>query len=284
MGKTSKGGVGKVYEARAPRSCAFPLLQQAKGMIMQNWEKALHKFLAKWKSRRDMIGAVLVGSYAVGNPSKHSDIDIHLVLSDAVKWRERGNKYIDGFLIEYFANPLRQLKKYQIDELKGGRKTDIRMFATGKIIFEKTGEVAQFQHESKKLMSKKFKKTSKFWVETVKYTLWDQLDDMRDAADDKSSDFLYLYYIQLETLLVVYSRYLGAEITARAKLQKYFNDKRFRDRYGIPEFPDKIFERQFLLCMNKPAFSKLERLTKYVLDKLGGFNIDGWKFRSRVEP
>ncbi len=51
---------------------------------MQPCEKALHKFLELWVNRKDVIGVVLVGSYAVGNPSKHSDIDVHIILSNDI--------------------------------------------------------------------------------------------------------------------------------------------------------------------------------------------------------
>lgn len=251
--------------------------------VMHDWEKALFKFLEKWIDRKDVIGIVLVGSYAVGNPSAHSDIDVHIILSDDVKWRERGNLYIDGFLIEYFANPIHQLRKYQEDGLKVGRKTDPRMFATGKVILDKTGAARKFQQESRNNLQKKFKKLDKARIETAKYTLWDQLDDMKDVRTNKSSHFLYLYSLQLETLLTVYARFLGAEIPARAKLPKFFNDIEYRDKYNIQKFPDRKFVEHFMDCLYKANFAKLERITNYVLDKMGGFNIDGWKLKTPAE-
>lgn len=65
---------------------------------MQDWEKALHKFLVPWRKRKDALGCLVCGSFVTGNPSKHSDIDVHIVLSDSVTWRERGNKLIDEYI------------------------------------------------------------------------------------------------------------------------------------------------------------------------------------------
>lgn len=42
------------------------------------------------------------GSYITGNPSTHSDLDVHIILNENVNYRERGNKIVDGLLIEYF--------------------------------------------------------------------------------------------------------------------------------------------------------------------------------------
>ena len=71
---------------------------------MEKWELALKKFLKNWENKKEVVGAIVCGSYITGNPSNHSDIDIHLLLSSKTKWRERGNVIIDGILIEYFAN------------------------------------------------------------------------------------------------------------------------------------------------------------------------------------
>ena len=74
---------------------------------MEPWERALTVFLEEWKNREDVIGAIVCGSYVTGNPSLHSDIDVHIILSDKVNWRTRGNVVVNNYLIEYFVNPPR---------------------------------------------------------------------------------------------------------------------------------------------------------------------------------
>jgi len=61
---------------------------------MQNWQKALKKFISNWENKKFTQGAILTGSYAVGNQTTNSDIDVHIVLNNDVKWRERGNLMI----------------------------------------------------------------------------------------------------------------------------------------------------------------------------------------------
>jgi DNA modification methylase len=108
---------------------------------MEKWEIATEKFLKKWKNKKEVVGAVLCGSYITGNPSKHSDLDIQILLDKQIIWRERGNKYVDGFLIEYFANPLPQNLEYYQSDYQRRKKAHIHMFLTGKILFDKNGDV-----------------------------------------------------------------------------------------------------------------------------------------------
>ncbi|WP_245610422.1 nucleotidyltransferase domain-containing protein [Thermococcus celericrescens] len=70
-----------------------------------NRQLALEIFLEEWREKDFVEAALLTGSYAISMETKYSDVDVYIILSDNVDWRERGNKIIDGILIEYFANP-----------------------------------------------------------------------------------------------------------------------------------------------------------------------------------
>jgi hypothetical protein len=96
---------------------------------MREWAGAAQKFLGPWTERSDFEGALVSGSYAVGLPDTHSDIDIMIVLSDRVRFWERGNRDIDGFLIEYLADPDYFWERTFNDEYTAGRKISINMFA-----------------------------------------------------------------------------------------------------------------------------------------------------------
>ena len=71
-------------------------------MIMEKWKFAIEKFLDDYKTEDYFVGAILTGSYATGNQSINSDIDIYIITKDDITWRERGNKLVNGYLIEYF--------------------------------------------------------------------------------------------------------------------------------------------------------------------------------------
>ena len=76
-----------------------------------------------------------MGSCAVGNDNKYSDIDIYIILNNKVKYRERGNLIIDGFLIEYFMNPISKVIDYLKNDKRGHGGSMANMLINGKLIY-----------------------------------------------------------------------------------------------------------------------------------------------------
>ncbi len=252
---------------------------------MQVWELALETFLSEWKDKDFVIGAILTGSFATNNNTENSDIDVHLILSEEITWRERGNKYINGFLIEYFANPVVQLKKYMEEDYHQGIRTDANMFVTGKILFDKNDVVAKLKELAQSYISKPFEPVNNISLELMKYRLFDEFENIKDNYETES--FNYYYYIFLEMLLMTYKNYLGAELPSNSKIYKFFTSETFRARYNLKPFPDPEFVKSYLegitLSDKSEKYALLEKLTQYTLAKMGGFKIDGWKINTPVE-
>lgn len=80
-------------------------------------------------------------------------------------------------MIEYFANPVSWIKKYQKDNYTDGNRIIAIMYGARKIIFDKKGIAKKLQTESRKQICKKFAKKDKTWIELKKYHLWDRLDE-----------------------------------------------------------------------------------------------------------
>lgn len=125
---------------------------------MKNWERSLEKFIAKWRDKKYVVGAIVCGSYITGGATNHSDLDIQIILDKNVDWRERGNEIIDDILIEYFANPVLQIQKYFEDDYNSRRKICIHMFVSGKILFDKTGKLTEIIKIAKDWDKKKLKR------------------------------------------------------------------------------------------------------------------------------
>ena len=53
-----------------------------------NWEEKLNKFLDEFEHIDDVIGVLVCGSYITGNPSTHSDLDVHIILDEKVDYRK----------------------------------------------------------------------------------------------------------------------------------------------------------------------------------------------------
>ena len=86
------------------------------------YKKVAEEFLISWKQNKNVLGALLVGSYAVGLATPQSDIDICIILRDTIRHWERGNLMVSGFLVEYALYPLSYLKKREDMDLETVQK------------------------------------------------------------------------------------------------------------------------------------------------------------------
>jgi predicted nucleotidyltransferase len=248
------------------------------------WEEAVNLFLKDWKKKKEVIGALVCGSYITGNPSEHSDIDVHIILGNKTKWRERGNKVVNGFLIEYFANPPNQIKKYFEGDFGDNSYQAPTMFITGKVLFDKEGEVIKLKHIAQKIKKRKFPKLSKVPLELKKYALWDNLDNLQDNYKKKRDDFYYVYYNYLRQMYETYAKYKRVPVSNINQTYSMFTDISTLKKYLEKEFPDKRFTNLFIqslkLDSRESMLKKIGKLATHIFDSMNGFNINGWKIKS----
>lgn len=239
----------------------------------EKWETSLQKFLKKWKNKKEVTGAIVCGSYITGNPSKHSDIDIHIILDSKTSWRERGNEIIDGVLIEYFANPVKKHYEYAEEDHKQRRKINAHMFCTGKVLFDKTGELKQLIKDSKKYLVKKYPKQNKILVELAKYNIWDMCDNLEEVFEANAKEFFFVFYNYLNDLFEIYAKFLQFDSMPVHKLRRFLVDEKDKKKYHVSNFPDEEFVKMYIKSINIKDKSKMikeyQKLTKHILDKMG---------------
>ena len=218
-----------------------------------------------------------------GNPSRHSDIDLQIILEPGAKWRERGNKIIHGFLIEYFANPPEKVREYFREEWKDRKQYTVHMLATGKILFGNSA-VRKLVREAKRWLARPFKKMGKFEVESSKYHIWDLHDNLEEVYESKRPDFDFVYFNSLYQVFEIYAKYLRYPSAAIHKVYLFLTSKTHQKKYMVPEFPDKKFTDLFLRAISERSRKKkmelFRQIVKHVHRKMGGFQLDGWKLRS----
>ena len=251
--------------------------------MLSNWEKALEKFLEPWEKMDEVEAAMLTGSYATGNQSRYSDIDVHIILADNVTWRERGNKIIDGFLIEYFANPPGQLKKYLKEDWSGYSRNDSNMYVNGKILFDKTGIMGKLKENAKNELARPFPEMNKINLELGRYFIWDELQNLFDLYYNNDPGFNYSYHLLLDLIINKYSQYKKSPLLPKSKLWKCLFDEEFRSKYNMKINLEKDFIALIHKCLTAPNIEAIKELSEYTLENMGRFNIDGWKLRSPVE-
>jgi len=252
--------------------------------MMKNWNSAVDKFLDEWKSKKWFEGALLSGSYAAGTQSRNSDVDIMIVLSDKIKWQQRGNLVVDGFLLEYIANPASLWRKSFEDDFKSGKKVWVSMFAIGKVLFDKNGLVVKLKEEAEDIIKKTFRKMDTKEIEMAKFHLWDGLNKLESLSEEGFSKYSPLYYLHLSKIINFYASFVRISIPAVSKLYRFLNDPGFRNKYKMEGFSDRKFIYMVNDCLEDYlSLTAIERLNQYVIEKMGGFEIDGWTFRTKFE-
>lgn len=249
-----------------------------------SYRNALNTFLAEWKTRNECLGIMLVGSFATGLQTKYSDVDVYIILKEETPWRERGDKMYGDFLVEYNAHTIRFIKELIDKDKAQGKRHCLRKIATGTIQFDPTGKVKELQEEARQLMDTPLPQSrDPEWVEMSKYYMWDQIDNMRDLADRKDPGFAYAYFAGVANVVEYYAKFLGAEILRPVRMHSFFSNEEFHKKYGIVPFPDKEFAALVIECMKGAVLDKVEHLTAYVTEKMGGLQIDGWILRVPIK-
>jgi hypothetical protein len=252
---------------------------------LEDWEDALNTFLMPWKEQDNVIGALVCGSFVTGNPTEHSDLDVHIILSDETDWRERGNRIINGFLVEYFANPVSRIRDYFREDHQDHRHMAAVQFVTGRVLFDTDGAVRQLKAEAEEWVRKPLVRPEQAAVELAQYALWDNLDNLQEAFDRQSPDVAYVYHHVLARIYEAYARYLGHPTLSYYQQYRILQDpNEGKRKYLMDPFPDAGFVQLFLNAVAETDVSRMlahaEGLTDHALSSMGGFDVDGFRFRS----
>ena len=248
---------------------------------MENWEKALTKFLKKYEKLPYFEGASLGGSYASGNQNAFSDIDVDILISDTQNWRERGNVEIDGFLIEYFMNPIKQIQNEFESDRPKGRTNAANRFAYGKIIKDVNGNVKKLKDEAAAYLKEPMPKYKRADFMFDLYIAWDFMDELNSLAREKKSLGL-VYYKLLEHLTTLYCKANRIPILPLPKIEKIFTNLEYRKRYHFQKLPNEKFMELFLAALQKQNVGNMQKFYDYVTQSMGGFDIKTFKLRSEI--
>ena len=253
---------------------------------MNTWRDKLDIFLAGFDHAKDIAGILVCGSYVTGHPTAHSDLDVHLVLHESVSYRERGNKIVDGLLIEYFANPPRQIRAYFDGDLEDRSLMSQVQFATGEIVLDTDGAVLQLKQTALAMIDGYYQNNAAHMPEDTKYFLWDMRDDLRDAHESNRPDFDFLYFNLLDRAVKNYLRCINRPYHLKA-IYGHITSDVVRGKYLLRELPDAPANALIVQCIaavhRDEKLAAFEELIEAILQKFGGFEVDGFKLKSDVE-
>jgi predicted nucleotidyltransferase len=251
---------------------------------MDNIEGVINSFLEPYIVDNDIQAAILTGSYAQGNQNKYSDIDIFIISSDTLNWRERGTKIFSNYTFEYFINPPEIIIK-EMEEFKS--IATVVIIANGQVIFDKTGITEQLKEKAFRIIKDPIDPINNFELEMIKYNSNNYYEQLTRAYELDANEFHFLYYTYLEYLIYSYGKCNGIAFPPKTKIYQYI----FNDEYYLHNELEKINDSKYLetlkRCMtkneNEIMYKNITELKDYLLNIVGGFNVDGWKMRSEVK-
>ena len=121
-------------------------------------------------------------------------------------------------------------------------------------------------------------------VERNKYWTYYYHKQLGRALEKKSNEFTFLYYTFLEHIIYSYGRYNKLTLPRRTKIYQYiFNEEYYMNKY-LKKIDDKIFLEMVKKCMENNGkeimYKDITQLKNYLLNHMGGFNIDGWVIKT----
>ena len=251
---------------------------------MKDWEIALNKFIEKYINKDYFLGAILAGSYASGNNNKNSDIDVFLVTKDDTTWRERGNILIDGYLIEYFINPVRKVLQEFEDGFENYHIATTLIFAGSKILYDKDGTIEKLVNRAKEDLNKELKPMPEFKTKMNSYTIWHSFYELTTKYEDKE-DIDFTYNIYLNNIIKSYFLNNGIPELPVHKIERILTNPDFRNRYNVKKLPDNTFIELLLKCFNEKDYDKkysnAKELYNYYMSK-HNFDINNFSLRSDI--
>ena len=236
------------------------------------WKLALKKFIEPYLKDEEVEAILLVGSYAVNNQNQFSDIDVYIILNDNAEYRERGNKKIDDYLIEYFINPVHLVREYLQNDKRGHGGSMANMLLKGKIIIDRHNIIPDLQKQAQ--IAKKIKPAK----DPMKYyACWHAFDEYLAAAYHNELQ----YYLCLKYLVECYLANNGYCILPEQKIEKFFKDDKYRANYDIGDFPNNEFNHLVIKCFDYPNRHNLQNLYNFVIAD-GQFDIQNFALRNQI--
>lgn len=240
--------------------------------LNKKFQNALNKFVEKYKNDPNVVGIIVSGSFIHSIPDKNSDIDTYIILNDS-HTRERGNTFIDGVEIEYFINPIKQIREYFRTETGSKAPCTAHMFANSKIIYKKGNTVDALIKEAKNIISKPESEMSKLEVQFVRYFIDDIQKDLEDTYLKKDKFAFNMTANELIAKCI--------ETFYRIKRKQKEKTKRLKEQL---KKLDNNFEKLISEAVNEKdllkKFKNINKLVRYTERLIGGKRPKEWVLKS----
>ncbi len=241
--------------------------------LQAKFDKALKIFVDKYKKNPNVLAILVSGSFIHSSPDKNSDLDVYILLEKS-KMRERGNTWINGVEIEYFINPVNQVRHYFKTETGSKSPCTAHMFANSKILYQRDKTVNQLIKEAKTILKKKMPPMKKIDLEFARYSIDDIQKDLEDVYLKKD---IFAFYL-------IANNILSECLDLFFKVHRISKEKSKRLQEQLKSI-DKKFEKLYTNALIEKNIDKqyrnINRVVNYIEKLIGGKRPKEWILRSK---
>ncbi|MCD4694392.1 nucleotidyltransferase domain-containing protein [bacterium] len=236
------------------------------------YKEIIDSFIKKFKSDNNVSAILIFGSYYKNKMDKNSDIDIYIILKES-DFRERGNIWIKGVEIEYFLNPVKQIKHYLKKEQNSSHASTVNILLNSKVVYNNDNEVKYLIDRAKNILEVD-RKISKEQIKMYKYSL----DDLKRKLENVylKKDVFTFYLIAHQIILKLLDFFCKIESISKEENKEIGRRiiKKDVDFYNLFIEVNEIQEFE-------KKYKALNKLIIYIEKKLGGKKTKEWKIRTK---
>jgi hypothetical protein len=239
----------------------------------------IYEYIRKWKTKKNVIGIVLSGSYATKLNTKNSDVDLRIIFSEDEEAHYKGVETVSGLEYSYITGTIQSSLRTIHNQFFRVSKFEARIFSLGIILYEKNGEIKELKEKASSIMDLDFDPPSEELLLLKKYMLSNSFSNFINM-NIESRLFKYYYYQFLDHIFKAYSSYLTIEVPTIEKLNRILFDSEYRIKNNFNEFSDKNFLQLWEDAVNAESTNyiiKAKELYKHVEECWGIFDATNFK-------
>jgi len=159
-------------------------------------------------------------------------------------------------------------------------------FATGEIILDNSGKTQELKDKAKSMIEEFYANEKIGMSEYTKYGLWDRRDNLQDAFSNNRSDFDFLYYNILNGMIEEYMKAIHRPYRLMAIFGNITDDI-VRRKYLLKDLPDIEISDLIAECITASTrdekIKSVEKLYDKIINAFGGFEVDGFTLKSKLD-
>ncbi len=210
-----------------------------------------------------VLGCFFYGSFLTGYNNRNSDIDLHIIFdnSDPVHLI-RGNKYVDGFRIEYFEKPIEDIYLSIDNDFNNQNNALLSIIGTSKIIFDRNGDLKKLQQYALTKFSRPLPPLEEDDAREYVSIINNRIEKLEKACLDDSPHFYHLYHLTIEKIRKFYHRLNGMPEVQTSKVFRVYTDEKYRNSFYKDNIPEKEFVDMYLDAICDNSLDKEAKLQK----------------------